>query len=65
MTITFIIIVVLLAIKLIVLNLLALSPMEIQKFFAPIIKLAEHLVIIYNAKQHQRINEPPIFTVSD
>lgn len=45
-------------------GLLALSPKEIQDFFIPIVKLAEHLLKIHETKK-QEIYEPPVVTVRD
>ena len=46
-----------------------MSPKEIQDFFIPIVKLAEHLLKIHEAKMQetkkQEINKPPVVTVSD
>ena len=43
----------------------ALTTMEIQEFFNPIIELAEHLIKIHKTKQEPGIKELPVVTVSD
>ena len=43
----------------------ALSPKEVQEFFIPVVRIAKHLLKIYEEKPLKGMNKPPVVTVSD